>query len=250
VGNCQAGVVLSLMSQKRRESEVCPSIRMSLALLFPAMATLDPAAEWRRLEELYRRMADGELLGLARTRSELTEVAQEALGNEIRQRRLTVEPEAAPAPPPMPETPSDSPYYEDRQLVQIAMVWSLADALQVQRLLDQAAIPFCMGPEKATRVDGVTSNFADGVAVGVMRIGWPWASQVMQHYQPVNDPQPKPEEQLADVIVRCPKCHSEDVIFDELVGEIPTTEKNNPQQYEWTCAACGNRWKDDGIVGK
>jgi hypothetical protein len=74
------------------------------------MATLDPATEWRRLAELYRQMANGELLALARTMSELTDVAQEALANEIRRRRLKVEPEVAPPPPPTPETPLDSPY--------------------------------------------------------------------------------------------------------------------------------------------
>jgi hypothetical protein len=47
------------------------------------MSTLDGGAEWRRLSELYRRMSDGELVALARTKSELTEVAQEALANEI-----------------------------------------------------------------------------------------------------------------------------------------------------------------------
>lgn len=194
-------------------------------------------------------MSDGELVALARTKSELTEVAQQALADEIRQRRLNVEPEAAPPPPPMPETPADSPYYEDRQIVQIAVVWSLADALQLQRLLDQAAIPFFMGTEKATSVDAVRSNFADGVPVGVMRIGWPWASQVLHHYQPVNDPEPIPEE-LGDVTVRCPKCHSEDVILDEPVGEPAATETDFRQQYEWTCGACGHRWKDDGVVGE
>jgi DNA-directed RNA polymerase subunit M/transcription elongation factor TFIIS len=214
------------------------------------MAILDPAAEWRRLSELYRRMSDGELLALARTKSELTEVAQGALTDEIRQRRLKVEPEAAPPPPPMPETPPDSPYYEDRQLVEVATVWSLADALQLQRLLDQAAIPFFMGKEKATGVDAVTSNFADGVPVGVMRIGWPWACAVLKYYEPLNDPYRKSESELGDVAVRCPKCHSEEVIFDELIGEPPRAEKDPPQQYEWTCGACGYRWKDDGVVGK
>jgi DNA-directed RNA polymerase subunit M/transcription elongation factor TFIIS len=213
------------------------------------MDVLDPAAEWRRLSELYRRMSDGELVALARTKSELTEVAQGALGDEIRQRRLKVEPEVAPAQPPMPETPTDSPYYADRQLVEIATVWSLADALQIQRLLDVAAIPFFMGKEKATGVDAVTSNFAEGVSVSVMNVGWPWARQALQYYEPLNEPKPTPEEEPGGVAVRCPKCHSEDVIFDELVGEPATREKDSPQQFEWTCGACGHRWKDDGVVG-
>lgn len=214
------------------------------------MDALDPATEWRRLSELYRQMVDGELVALARTKSELTDVAQQALADEIGQRRLKVEPEVAPPPKPMPETPADSPYYEDRQLVQIAVVWSLADALQLQRLLDQAGIPFYMGQEKATGVDAVTSDFAEGVPVGVMRVGWPWASQVLHHYHPVNDPEPTPEGELGDVTVRCPKCRSEEVILDKLVDQAPSTEKNLSQQYEWTCGACGHRWKDDGVVGK
>ena len=213
------------------------------------MDALDPAAEWRRLSELYRRMSDGELVALARTKSELTEVAQGALGDEIRQRRLKVEPEVAPARPPIPETPADSPYYEDRQLVEIATVWSLADALQIQRLLDVAAIPFFMGKEKATGVDAVTSNFAEGVSVSVMNVGWPWAREALKYYEPLNEPKPKPEEEPGDATVHCPKCHSEDVIFDELVREPATTEKDTPQQFEWTCGACGHRWKDDGVVG-
>jgi len=60
------------------------------------MATLDPATEWRRLSEVYGQMDEGELLALARLKSELTDVAREALANEIRQRRLTVQPEAPP----------------------------------------------------------------------------------------------------------------------------------------------------------
>jgi hypothetical protein len=47
------------------------------------MATLDSASEWRRLSALYGRMSDGELLALASKDSELTEVAHEALANEI-----------------------------------------------------------------------------------------------------------------------------------------------------------------------
>ncbi len=211
------------------------------------MATLDPATEWRRLSELYGQMDEGELLALARQKSELTDVAQEALANEIQQRRLTVQPEAPPIRPPIPETKPDSPYNDDRKLVEIATVWSLADALQLQRLLDRAGIPFVMGLEKATGVDSVTSNFANGVSVGIMNIGLPWARQALQNYEPANEPGPKQEEP-DEIPVRCPKCHSTEVIFDELIGELPTSEEDSSLQYEWTCDSCGYHWKDDGIV--
>jgi len=127
------------------------------------MATLDAATEWRRLSELYSRMADGELLALARKQSELTDVAQGALANEMSFRRLKLTPEE-PATPRKVERvvdPADlNPAYdEDRKLVEIRTVWSLADALQLQQLLDRAGIPFFMGPEMATGVDAVTSSF-------------------------------------------------------------------------------------------
>ena len=212
------------------------------------MATLDPATEWRRLSEVYGQMDEGELLALARLKSELTDVAREALANEIRQRRLTVQPEAPPIRPPIPETKPDSPYYDDRKVVVIATVWSLPDALQLQRLLDRAGIPFVMGPEKATGVDSVTSNFANGVSVGIMNIGLPWARQALQNYFPKDEPEEERVDEMKELPVTCPKCHSEEVIFDKLIGEPPTTEKALPQQFEWTCGVCGHQWKDDGTA--
>jgi len=144
------------------------------------MQTLDPAGEWLRLSEYYRQLSDDELVGLARQTSELTDVAQQALAQEIANRRLNIPPEesAAPrSPEPHPDSVEDggSPYTEDRELVDICTVWSLADALKLQRLLDTAGIPFYIGPEKAAGVDAVTSNFANGLSVQIMQVGVPWA---------------------------------------------------------------------------
>lgn len=209
------------------------------------METLDPAGEWLRLSERYRQMSDPELLLLARDTSELTETAQQALAQEISRRRLKVEPEAPPAPPP-PNSP-DSQYDEDRELVEICTVWSLADALQVQTLLDGAGIPFYMGPEKATGVDAVTSNFANGVSVKIMSIGLPWARQAMQHYEPANEPGPKQQEDLGELQVRCPRCNSTEVIFERLDVEAGAADRS-AAKFEWTCEACGHKWEDDGVA--
>jgi len=154
------------------------------------MATLDSATEWRRLSELYGRMADGELLALARKQSELTDVADDALANEMRFRKLKLEAEA-PAAPARPSRELDSAYDEDRKLVEICTVFSAPDALQVQQLLDRAGIPFFMGIEKATGVDGVTSDFTKGVGVKIMNVGVQWAQQALANYEPANDPGPK-----------------------------------------------------------
>jgi len=120
----------------------------------------------------------------------------------------------------------------------------------VQQLLDRAGIPFFMGPERATGADAVTSNFANGVGVSIMNVGVPWARQALQNYEPLNDPNPRREPEPKEIEVRCPKCHSTEVVLEDLIGEEPTTEKDSPQQFEWSCDACGHRWKDDGIVGE
>src|SRR3977135_3321955 len=100
------------------------------------MEARDPAGEWRQLSERDRGMREGGVVGCAPQRSELTEVAQQALTEEVSYRKLTVPPLETPAPPPDPEPDPESPYAEDRQLVELCTVWSLRDALQLQALLD------------------------------------------------------------------------------------------------------------------
>ena len=234
------------------------------------MDTLNPAGEYLRIFERYRKMSDEELLLLIPKRDELIPFAQEALANEVRSRGLQAETvakspfvrhesnfrdaarddsaglvspdEAVPADEP------DSPYEEDRKLVTLCTVWSERDALQVQRILDVASIPFFMGSEKATGVDDVTSNFAKGVAVQIMRIGLPWAWQGMRHYEPKDDPTPPEPEELGDLVVRCPQCHSEEVVFEGGTSTLIVSNDNSSQKYQWTCDSCGHQWEDDGVA--
>ncbi len=57
------------------------------------MGSIHAAGEWLRLSEHYRQMTDGELIAIARDRSQLTEIAQQILAQELSQRKLKVEPE-------------------------------------------------------------------------------------------------------------------------------------------------------------
>ena len=210
------------------------------------MEGLDAGAEWLELSERYRQMSDAELVALARQESELTEIAQQALAGEMSRRGLKVLPEER-ADSARPLRPLDPSYDVDVELVSICDVWSLRDALQLQTLLDRAGIPFFMGPEKATGVDAVTSAFGDGLSVQVMRVGLPWTRQAVQNYAPADEPKLKPEEELDEYPVRCPGCHSTEVIFEGLVAEPPGGTDKTPE-YEWTCDSCGHHWKDDGIA--
>ena len=142
----------------------------------------------------------------------------------------------------------DSSYDEDRKLVELCTVWSVRDALQVQTLLDQAGIPFFMGPEKATGVDTVTSSFVNGVSVQIMRIGLPWAAQAMQHYEPADEPARKPEEEPAELVVRCPQCNSDEVVFEGGTSSLVFAGDDSSQKYRWSCDSCGCEWEDDGIA--
>ncbi len=254
------------------------------------MDTHDPAGEYLRIFERYRRMSDEEILVLLPQSSELTPVAQQALASEVRQRGLQAEvPEAKiedkrlPGPAPLKPPASlferksarfrgsggedssapdsadeqdlneeglteEDPYEEDRKLVDLCTVWSERDALQVEQLLDLAAIPFFMGAEKATRVDAVTSNYTKGVAVKIMRIGIPWASAAMQNYGPEDDPTPKQPEVAEELPMRCPKCRSEEVVFEGLAAEAADAEDESVSKFQWSCDACGYEWEDDGLA--
>jgi DNA-directed RNA polymerase subunit M/transcription elongation factor TFIIS len=233
------------------------------------MNLFDPAGqEFLRISERYRQMSDEELLVLIPQSSELTPFAQQALANEVRQRGLKAEVvKAEPAArfeheaPKFRDAPdydasdsdssddSDSSYDEDRKLVDLCTVYSVRDALKVQEILDGAAIPFFMGPEKATGVDKVTSDFAKGISVQIMKIGLPWAGPAMRHYEPEDDPDAKKEdEELDEVSIRCPKCHSTEVVFEGGTSTPIVASDDSSQKFEWTCDSCGHHWEDDGVA--
>jgi len=213
------------------------------------MGTLGTAQESLRLAQHYGRLTDEELIELAGEKENLTEAAQQALMMEISSRKLSVppsQPKVTLPPVPSPTSSDDDPYAEDRELVQIRTVWSKADAHRLQYVLDLAGIPFYMGKEMARSVDGVISNFAEGVPVSVMRIGRSRAWQAMQNYFP-KDERPEPDyADAGDVAIHCPRCRSREVIFDHLLE----TRDDASGMYRWTCADCGNQWEDDGVETK
>jgi DNA-directed RNA polymerase subunit M/transcription elongation factor TFIIS len=218
------------------------------------MEAFGPASESLRLSERYRSLTDDELLAIADDTSDLTELAQQALVSEISQRKLNLPAKVSMPAPYLEPREADcdgpytrDPYEEDRKLVQIATVWSLRDAAQLQMLLDHAGIPFFVGDEKTTRAEDVTSNFRDGVPVAVMQIGLASAQQALEHYEPSDEPPTQDQSSAEDLAVHCPKCHSEDVIFEHLAG---SASSQDGQKFDWTCASCGHQWEDDGVETK
>jgi DNA-directed RNA polymerase subunit M/transcription elongation factor TFIIS len=117
----------------------------------------------------------------------------------------------------------------------------------VQPLLDRAGIPFYLGPEKATGVDGVTSNFTDGVSVQTMWVGVPWALEALRRYEPKDEPR-EGAEQWKEIPVKCPKCSSTEVIFERLSPESFADVRSTGPSFDWRCDSCGHHWQDQGIV--
>ena len=275
-------------SRKTRESGTAGSprfhhIRRSRYIIPTIMDTVNPAGEFLRIAEHYRQMSDEEIQVLIPQSDSLTPFAQQALANEVRQRGLKTEvAEAADEKPwsqsqlKLPpsrfkreapkfresasdnstdpdadsesEDDSESPYEEDRELVEVCTVWSLRDALKLQWVLDRAGIPFFMGPEKATGVDAVTSDFTQGISVQVMWIGFRWAKQVMKNYYPEDNPPPVEDEVPKELYVRCPQCRSTEVVFEGRISEPGIVKDDSTQKYKWKCDSCGSEWEDDGVA--
>jgi len=149
------------------------------------------------------------------------------------------------------EAEEEDPYEEDRRLFTLCTVWSLRDALKVQRILDVAGIPFYMGPEKATSVDQVKSDFSKGVGVQIMRIGWPWSYNAMKEkYFPQDAPPSETPQVGKDLVVRCPRCQSTEVVFKGLSGAVGAASEDSPRKFRWTCEECGKEWEDEGVANE
>lgn len=96
------------------------------------------ASEVERLQELYRGLADGELLRLAETRDGLTAEAQAAVDAEMQERGLVFSPagDDAPAPEPVAE--------DGEEWVELWAFTMPTDAEQAYRKLGEHAVPVRM----------------------------------------------------------------------------------------------------------
>jgi hypothetical protein len=129
-------------------------------------------------------------------------------------------------------------------------VWIVADASEareVMGVLDSAGIKSYLGPENVESVDDYKGSYIDGVRIKVMKFQYKYAWKGLNLRFP-----PKPEEEAAadaGNAICCPRCNSQDVIFQGLVEE-PGEDSAADAKNSWACDACGHQWKDDGIEEK
>ena len=201
--------------------------------------------ERRRLAENYAAMTDGELQKLAQTAESLTELACDALEDELDRRHLEFpDDEFSDLPEPRQEI-------EVRELVTIRKFRDLPEALLAKGSLESAGIECFLADENLVRLDWFISNFIGGIKLNVR------AADAENAQKLLNEPI------LEGLYVqgiglyeqpRCPKCQSLDVNFQELDRPIAYMSAflRVPipvQRPAWHCHECDAEWEDDGADG-
>jgi hypothetical protein len=194
--------------------------------------------ERQRLAANYAGMTDGELQRLARNAESLTELAWDALEDEMERRHLEDSDDA------VPEARQEM---EMRELVTIRQFRDLPEALLAKGSLESAGIPCFLADENLVRLDWFISNFIGGIKLNVR------SADVENAQNLLNEPI------LEGLYVhgvglyeqpRCPQCQSLDVNFQELDRPIAymTAFLHVPipvQRTGWRCHACDAEWQDD-----
>jgi hypothetical protein len=195
--------------------------------------------ERQRLADNYAVMTDGELQRLARSAGSLTELASDALEDEMDRRHLEVADDAAAAP---------RRELEMLELMTIRQFRDLPEALLAKGSLESAGIECFLADDNLVRLDWFISNFIGGIKLNVRVQDAGNAEKLLD--------EPILEGLYVDGIglyeqPRCPKCQSLDVNFQELDAPIAYMSAflrvpMPVQRSGWRCHACDEEWEDDG----
>ncbi len=213
---------------------------------FPMSYLEGSSLEKRRLAANYAAMTDGELQRLARNADSLTELAWDALEDELDVRHLDF---------PDDEFSSDSS--EPRQqmemceLVTIRQFRDLPEALLAKGSLESAGIECFLADDNLVRMDWFISNFIGGIKLNVRTADAPNAQKLLD--EPILEGLYVQGVGLYEQ-PRCPNCQSLDVNFQELDHAIAYMSAflHVPmpvQRPAWRCHACDAEWEDDGSEG-
>jgi hypothetical protein len=149
--------------------------------------TTDPEKERARLSEFYAGKTDEELSDIAAHSHELTEIASEALRNEMGSRQLSSQ---------RVET-SEMANQEDldfRELVTIRSFWGLLEAEMAKGLLDSAGIESFLFDDNMVRMDWFNANAIGGVKLRVDPQNVDAANRILQETAEEAAAEVEPEE--------------------------------------------------------
>jgi hypothetical protein len=201
---------------------------------------LDAQREKRRLAANYAAMTDGELQKLARSAESLTELAWDALEDELDRRHLELPEESAAEP---------REALTLRELVTVRQFRDLPEALLAKGSLESAGIECFLADENLVRLDWFISNFIGGIKLNVRPSDEASARTILD--EPILEGLYVQGVGLYEQ-PRCPKCQSLDVNFQELDRPIAYMSAflRVPipmQRPAWHCHACDAEWEDDNL---
>ena len=139
------------------------------------MSVEDFAGDQATFAARYAAMSDGELLKLAARSWELSDVAWEALEDELDRRRLEL-----PVPEPVPQIQSP----EKRNLVLLRRFRDLPEALLAKGKLESAGVPCFLADDNMVRMDWFISNLLGGVKILVDAEDFTEASRLLNEPAP------------------------------------------------------------------
>ena len=119
------------------------------------MSGVDPRNEFATR---YAVMSDEELLKIARRSWELSDLAWEALEDELEERGLDV---------PEPETKPDAMVPETRNLVMLRRFRDIPEAILAKGKLDSAGVDSILADDNTVRMDWLWSNLLGGIKLRV-----------------------------------------------------------------------------------
>jgi hypothetical protein len=220
------------------------------------MGQIDEAKEWRRLEELYASLEEGELEEIAAGADFLTAIAREALRMELRSRGMASPAEkskvsaaaerkenyAAEASAPSETLVRGR---DGTEPVMISRYRDLPEALVAKSMLDSAGIESYLGNENLVRLHWLISNLTGGIRLMVRAEDAETARKLLEEQIPEKiDVAGVGEYQQP----RCPQCGSLDTGFDELDkhgAEVAMAFLGVPfavTRKGGKCHACGHEW--------
>ena len=211
---------------------------------------MDEQRERRRLAANYAGMTDGELQHLAHNADSLTELACDALEDELDHRRLNFLDDEFPDKDFSGDA-SATPKHQQmevRELVTVRQFRDLPEALLAKGSLESAGIECFLADENLVRLDWFISNFIGGIKLNVRPTDEANARKILD--EPILEGLYVQGVGLYEQ-PRCPKCRSLDVNFQELDRPIAYMSAflRLPmpiQRPAWHCHACDAEWEDDG----
>lgn len=199
---------------------------------------LNQREERRRLADTYAAMTDGELQRLAQNAESLTEIAWEALEDEMDRRNLTSPGDVA---------PDQRQELELQRLVTVRQFRDLPEALLAKGCLESVGIECFLGDDNLVRLDWFISNFIGGIKLKVSVADAENAQKILD--EPILEGLYVQGVGLYEQ-PRCPKCRSLDVNFQPLDRPIAYMSAflRVPlpvQRPGWLCRSCDAEWQDD-----